>query len=65
MAQQAGHRRLQRGHRAAGGGAAEQVPVLLVGHCLTLVGQHDWYAVPDLVAAAQPRVVQDVVLGQV
>ena len=37
----------------------------LVGHCLALVGQHDRDAVTDLVAAAQPRVVQDAVLGQV
>jgi hypothetical protein len=65
VAQQAGHRHLKRGHRAAGRGAAEQVTVLLAGHRLALVGQHDRYAITDLVAAAQSRVIQHVVLGQV
>lgn len=64
-AQQVARGHLKGGVRAARGGPAEQVPVLLVGHRLALVGQHDRYAVTNAVAAAQPRVVQDAVLGQV
>jgi hypothetical protein len=37
----------------------------LAGHGLALIGQHDRYAITDLVAAAQSRVIQHVVLGQV
>ena len=65
VAQQAGHRHLKGGHRAAGRREAEQVTVPLAGHRLAPVGQHDRYAITDLVAAAQSRVIQEVVLGQV
>ena len=64
-AQHVVHGHLKGGHGAAGGGPAEQIPVPLVGRRLTLVGEHHGYAVTNEVYAAQSRVVQDAVFGQV
>lgn len=63
--QHVAHGFLKGGHGGAVGSPAKQVPVLLVGRRLALVGQHHRYAVTNGVSAAQPRVIQDAVLGQV
>ena len=63
--EQVTQRYLQGGHRVARGGPAEQVPVPFGAYHLALIGQHDRYSVTDPVAAAQPRVVQEVILGEV